>query len=187
MLRVTVLLSVFAVGLGGPGCRGDAEPDASARPQGPAPWPVYVSAACGFRVRLPFARAQAPIPEGVLDQIATENASAEVAIVASCTAIDPSDAQEQRLALASARIVEGLGGEVRRREPIELDGRRGVALDLRIPADRKPAGAPWSGELDHRVRIYAAPGREIQLHVMRSGEAPDDLAEAVFDGFEFLP
>ena len=150
-------------------------------------WAEHRSTRCGFAVKLPGPLSKQPTPPGLLDQLATEDNLAQVALLASCGDVPSVGSPREFLEITSGVIVRQFHATVDRRAELDLQGRPGLELVMSVPEADKPPTIPWPGDLSYRLRLYVAGTRQYQVHALHSADSPvDDMVERFFAGFRLL-
>ncbi len=172
----------------GPGCTPPAQDEARAEPTATAgAWVERESKACGFAVALPPGSSAQPTPPGLLDQLAIEDDTLKLAMIASCGDVPAVSSAEDFLAVTSRVIAQQLHARIEQTTPLELSGRPGLELAMVIPAEQRPQGIFWPGDLSYRLRLYVSGTRQYQLHAVHSaGALVHDLEARFFAGFRLL-
>ncbi len=148
--------------------------------------PRAISPTCGFLVELPFRRANAPTPAQLLDAISAEDRFKKVAVSANCADLKSVSSPSTFFDISSRGMLEHLGATLISKEDIELQGRKGVEIRARIPAEKSDPSIGWTGEQDVRLRTYLSGKRAYQLTVLQSAANTDadEVATTFFDSFE---
>ena len=183
-VRAGVLVAVAL----GSSCRPPAEDDARVEPTATAgTWVERESKACGFAVTLPPGLSAQPTPPGLLDQLAIEDDTLKMTMIASCGDVPAVSSAQDFLEVTSRIIAQQLHARIDQITPLELAGRPGLELAMIIPAAQRPEGIFWPGDLSYRLRLYVSGRRQYQLHAVHSaGALVHDLEARFFAGFRLL-
>lgn len=138
-------------------------------------------------MKLPGSLSLQPTPPGLLDQLATEDNLAQIALLASCGDVPTAGSPGEFLEITSGVIARQLHATIDRRVELDRQGRPGLELIMSVPEANKPPTIPWPGDLSYRLRLYVAGTRQYQLHALHAADSPvDDMVERFFAGFRLL-